>query len=163
ECLVTLSNRSEMCPSNEIHCVSHILSGAVYDLSRLLVQRYGENEGWRVAERLYMFMLPNLRTYDPSQNGNAYTAYLLAADDDGDLSNGVPDGDLIYQAFNNHEIALDPAANFRALCGTPPAAPAVVATPGDRRVTLTWNTIPGATGYQVLRRVKGHSYAFIPV
>lgn len=162
-CPVSLSTLRQVCTRAEVHCDSHVLSGAVWDLSQLLLKRYGENEGWHVAERLYFLAMPTLRTYIPTSNGNAYTAFLTAADDDGDLSNGVPDGDLIYQAFNNREIAREEAPNFTAVCVTPPVTPSVAATAGNRRVTLSWNAVPGASSYQIVRRVQGSSLAFLPL
>ncbi|MBI3658262.1 MAG: hypothetical protein HY232_17800 [Acidobacteria bacterium] len=162
-CMVTLSDIRSVCTRAEVHCDSHVLSGAAWDLSQLLVQRYGENEGWRVAERLFFLAMPKMQTYVPTGNGNAYTAYLLAADDDGNIDNGVPDGDLIFQAFNAHDIAREEVPNFRTLCVDPPSTPALSAVAGDRRVGLSWTTAPGATNYQIVRRVRGASMAFYPL
>jgi hypothetical protein len=147
----------------ECHCEGHIFTGAVYDLAQLLIARYGENEGWRVAERLFYLSLPTLRQYLPGRTDNAYDSFIVAADDNGNLDDGVPDGDLIYAAFAAHEIAGDAYPNFRATCLRPPATPAVTATPGDGSVRLTWNPVPGAESYQVLRRIPDDFQAFLPV
>jgi hypothetical protein len=107
-----------------------------------------------VAERLFYLALPNLATYVPRQTGNAYDALILAADDNGNLADGVPDGDLIFAAFDGHEIAGLEYDDHRA-CVNPPATPIVNAIPGNNQVSLSWNLIPGAESYEIVRRLPG--------
>lgn len=148
----------------ECHCESHILSGAFYNLSQRLVERHGVNEGWRRAERLFYMALPNLTQYRPATTGNAYDAVLAAADDNGDLNDGVPDGDLIYMAFNEAGIAGGPVPNHTDACIRPPAAPFPDLKREGDQITLAWPAVPGADRYDVVRRMAGTgSQAFLPL
>ncbi|MBI1747593.1 MAG: hypothetical protein HYR55_13540 [Acidobacteria bacterium] len=148
----------------ECHCESHILSGAIFDLARRLVARYGVNEGWRVLERLFYLALPNLTQYLPETTGSAYSAFLAAADDNGNLDDGVPDGDLIFAAFDRAGIAGPALPNFHATCTNRPAAPFAEVQKRDQQVIITWPTVPGARSYNVVRRVSGvGSKAYLPL
>ena len=54
------------------------------------------------------------------------------------------------ESTNSTQVSVTPTAT-----GTPPLAPAnLVATAGDSTVTLTWNSSPGATSYNVKRFVN---------
>ncbi len=110
----------------EGHCESYIASTANWDLAQSLVATYGEEEGWAAMDALWYGSLTASKsayqvvsggTCNPNAtvNGcgatNWYTVYLAVDDDDGDLSNGTPNGCHIWDAFNAHGIA----------CGTRPA------------------------------------------
>jgi alpha-tubulin suppressor-like RCC1 family protein/fibronectin type 3 domain-containing protein len=57
--------------------------------------------------------------------------------------------------------ALPQPIVFQATAVTPPAAPAALtAVPGNARVSLAWDAVPGATGYKVQRStISGSGYA----
>ena len=81
-----------------------------------------------------------------------YLNYLAADDDDGNLANGTPNMEAIFDAFNRHQIACaTPAVNNNA-CNRPASAPAnVMATPFDRGTLITWDPVAGADGYKIYR------------
>jgi hypothetical protein len=58
----------------------------------------------------------------------------------------------IYEAFNDQEIACNtPTVQDSGCAGTPATAPAVTATPSDKAVGLSWNSVAGTTEYEVFR------------
>jgi hypothetical protein len=110
----------------EGHCESYIASTANWDLARFLVARWGDDAGWAKMEALwYKSLTPSKSAYQVASGGkcnpkakvngcgssNWYTVLLAADDDDGDLSNGTPNGCRIWDAFKAHGIA----------CGARPA------------------------------------------
>jgi hypothetical protein len=110
----------------ECHCESHIASTSVWDLTQLLVARYGADGGYDAMRQLwYDSLFPTKSAYRVVSGGqcnpaaavdgcgasNWYTVLLAADDDDGNLANGTPNGCLIWQAFAAHGIA----------CGAQPA------------------------------------------
>jgi hypothetical protein len=174
------------------HCESLIISGAYWDLAQLLRRRLGSLSGWTAAEALFLwstqdrgdaFLNAGGKCYDPGGVDPAavdgcnvdswYRRFLEMDDDDGNLSNGTPNGDLIYEAFKAHGIACDtwqdetaPAHNRFSVCPewtipeltrtvVPPSAPDF---PGAWE--LTWTGIDGATGYIIYRNDLGCNRAF---
>ncbi len=83
---------------NEIHDDGMILTGAVWDVRKEL--------GIQRTSRLYMDAMYGAP--DGSSLGETLADYfiefLVADDDDGDLSNGTPNSDVIIPAFNAHGI-----------------------------------------------------------
>jgi hypothetical protein len=83
---------------NEIHDDGMILTGAVWDVREAI--------GRERTARLYMDAMYGIP--DGSSLGEALADYfiefLLADDDDGDLSNGTPNSPAIIAAFNAHGI-----------------------------------------------------------
>ena len=84
----------------ECHCQGLILSGAVWDLYELLRDRWGRDQATDIITELHCLTFTDWATYP-----GAYIHYLAVDDDDGDLSNGTPNGCLIYEAFQRHGIA----------------------------------------------------------
>ena len=90
--------------------------------------------------------------YGGCNSNSGYKSFLTADDDDGNLNNGTPHMQAIFNAFNKQEIACSsPTVQDSGCVGTPNTAPIVTATPGDMRVTITWTSITGAAKYQVYR------------
>jgi hypothetical protein len=83
---------------NEIHDDGMILTGAVWDVRRAI--------GLEHTKKLYHMALYG--TPDAASLGVALADYflefLVADDDDGDLSNGTPNSEAIIAAFNAHGI-----------------------------------------------------------
>ena len=158
--VVTLANVKTICNSNsnvgalgfEAHCEGHILSGAMFDLALSLVQRHGPQEGWQQFERLMLFALPNMTAYLPNTAGNAYDAVMAADDDNGNIADGTPHADLIFQAFNRHGIAGTQRPIKVATCQPRPAAPVLQASAQNMSVVLTWNNV-GGTFYVLFRNI----------
>jgi hypothetical protein len=128
----------------EAHCESYIASGATWDLAQALVQSHGQS-GWGEMEALwYHTLTPTGAAYRIAQGGtcntaavvdgcgqaNWYTVFLSADDDDGNLSNGTPNGCRIWDAFDAHGIA----------CGIRPAC---TGGGGGSGLTLTALPVPG--------------------
>jgi hypothetical protein len=171
---VTKANISSVCARTvscagalgyECHCESHLLSGAHWQLAQLYVARYGADEGWNRFERGFLRALPFLTSYaDGNGPGSAYTAWLVGDDDDGDITDGTPNADLIFQAFNGHGIAGTQRPAFAAACGAPLSPVAVAATPGPTGVALSWPVVAGAASYSIFRS-QGHNdtRGFLPL
>ena len=153
--LMTRSNIATKCATGggalgyAVHCEGQLLGQSMWDLSQKLVVKHGYHTGWRTSERLFFTSLPNQGSYLPEGTFPIYSALINADDDDGNLANGTPNGQQIYDAFLTHEIAGTPATSS-AGCARP-AQPTLSATPGCDRVALTWSAVAGATSYRVLR------------
>jgi hypothetical protein len=81
-----------------------------------------------------------------------YLNFLAADDDDGNLGNGTPNMEAIFDAFNRHEIACDTPSVSNNPCGRPGSAPTnVVATALDRGTLITWDPVAGAERYKIYR------------
>ena len=101
----------------------------------------------------------NVQTWYSGDAGNGgcgtssgYRQYLLADDDNGDLNDGTPHMRAIYNAFNEQEIACQtPKIRDSGCIGTPTEPPLLAAAPGNMQATLTWNSITGASNYEVFR------------
>lgn len=124
----------------EGHCESLIASSANWDLKSALVERFGD-DGWdRMDDIWYGSLTPSKSAYRLASGGtcnpnaqvdgcaatNWYTVFLAADDDDGNLSNGTPNGCRIFDAFEAHGIA----------CGQRPACTADTDT-ADFTLALT--------------------------
>jgi hypothetical protein len=113
----------------EGHCESTIASSANWDLAQSLIAHYGTTAGWAAMDAIwYKSLTPSKSAYQVASGGkcntaavvngcgssNWYTVFLAADDNDGNLTNGTPNGCRIWDAFNAHGIA----------CGTRPACTA---------------------------------------
>ncbi len=87
---------------------------------------------------------------------SGYLQWLVADDDNGSLLDGTPHATALFDAFDRHAMACPvPLAQNAGCAGAPSSPPALVATPGDGVVDLTWAPVAGATRYWVLR-TDGH-------
>jgi hypothetical protein len=85
--------------------------------------------------------------------------WITADDDNGNLNDGTPHMTAIYNAFNRHGIACATPARVNSGCSGQPngtAGPTLSATPGNYQASLSWNTVAGASNYQVFR-TEGHA------
>ena len=120
------------------HCESHIASTANWDLTQMLVAAHGA-AGWDVMDTIWYGSLnPSKSAYQVVDGGrcnpsatidgcgadNWYTVYLGVDDDNGDLSDGTPNGCRIWDAFDAHGIACGerPACSGGGGGDNPPAA-----------------------------------------
>ena len=107
------------------HCESYIASTANWDLTQSLVAAHG-SAGWDVMDSIWYGSLnPSKSAYQVVDGGrcnpsatvdgcgsdNWYTVFLAVDDDNGNLSDGTPNGCRIWDAFDAHGIA----------CGSRPA------------------------------------------
>lgn len=95
----------------EVHADGEIICGAWYDTHLLM------GGDWEQSMDLYTAAFPGLQadTFNGNE-GEAFTDVLLDAlqadDDDGDLSNGTPNGDEIVEGFYIHGITLLASTEF---------------------------------------------------
>ncbi len=166
----TSSNYQGPC-GREGHCESYVVSEAVWDLAArdLPNAGYSSATAWYIVDRLfYLTRTTSGQAFNCSNfsgNGcsasNWYQTFLVADDNDGDLSNGTPHGNEIYSAFSRHGIA----------CGTAPgssgctamSAPSLSGSAGNNSASLSWTSVSGATKYVILRNDMGCSAGFTKV
>ena len=89
----------------------------MYELGEALAQKYGTATGWDKLLRLWIAAGPlqghAWRVTDPGppivadgcEASSWFESLRTVDDDNGDLSDGVPDGAEIFAAFDNHGIA----------------------------------------------------------
>jgi len=147
---------------SSVHCKGHVYSEAVWSLwKRKLPVMYGydDNTAHEIVNRLTFLAAGATGTWysgSPPNGGCAagsgYMNYLAADDDDGNINNGTPHMQAIYEAFNDQEIACQtPAPTDSGCAGTPTSAPSVTVIPVDTGASLTWSTVADASGYEVFR------------
>lgn len=145
----------------QVHCEGQIFSQAWWHLARNLRQKAvaaggGEAAGWFVAEKLFFQSLPTSRTYVPTGPQSTYDAVMVVDDDNGDLTDGTPNGAEINEAFGHHGLAPATLVGDSADC-VPPAAPAITLTSAQQagsglwQVRISWTAVPGALEYRVVR------------
>jgi hypothetical protein len=145
-----------------VHCVGSVYSEAVWSLwKRQLPTLYGydDNTAHEIVNRLTYIGAGATSTWfsgGPPNGGcsasGGYKNFLAADDDDGNLNNGTPHMQAIYNAFNDQEIACQDLTVQDSGCGgTPTDAPNVTATPSNNSVDLSWGSVTGATEYEVFR------------
>jgi von Willebrand factor type A domain-containing protein len=171
------------CPSGgvmgfDVHCESEIAAGAVWDMAQAFVAKYGDGAGWALADRIwYESVYDTGSAYQIVSGGqcntaanidgcgplNWYTVMLAVDDDNGNLADGTPDADLIWNAFAGHGIACAAAAPPVFTTCVPPAVPALTATPGAGQVDLSWTAVAGATSYKIYRNEIGCGSGYTPI
>eukprot|EP00804_Cyclotella_cryptica_P028860 CCRYP_008443-RA/>CCRYP_008443-RA protein AED:0.06 eAED:0.06 QI:0/0.93/0.88/1/1/1/17/370/2761 len=139
-----------------------VYSEAVWSLwKRDLPSFYGydDNTALEIVMRLTFIAAGNVATWysgNPPYGGcggdSGYISYLLADDDDGDITNGTPHMQAIFAAHNRQEIACDtPTVQDSGCSGTPQEAPEVNVIPGSMENIIQWTSVNDATNYQVFR------------
>jgi cysteine-rich repeat protein len=83
----------------EIHDTGRIFGGTMWDLRTAMIDEYGYDEGVKKTDLLYWAAIQRSANIPAS-----YIEVLAADDDDGDLSNGTPNGCMIAQVFGNHGL-----------------------------------------------------------
>ncbi len=148
-----------------IHCEGAVYAESVWDMfNRDFPSEYGMSidTARELTTRLNFVGAGGVTNFYQCVNGtgmgdgcNADSGYLqfLAADDnDGNLANGTPHMQGIFDAYDRHGIACPtPAVQDSGCTGTPTVAPNVTATPRDRGVDLSWDPVAGAVSYRVFR------------
>ncbi len=145
------------------HCRGILTSESIWDLTkRDLPAVYGmdSNTALEVATRLTYLGADNVASWFVTNAGDqggcggtsGYQQFLAADDDNGDLGDGTPHMQAIFDAFNRHDIACStPAVVDGGCAGGPTEAPAVTATAADTGAGLAWGAVAGATRYKVFR------------
>ena len=155
------------------------MTQAMYELGLALAQKYGAPTGWDKLLRLWIAAGPlqafAWRVTDPGPpivadgcDASSWFESLRTVDDDnGDLSDGVPDGAEIFAAFDNHGIACPSDPHVAEDVTTCPAISTPVVSlayqAADDSELVSWTPVSGATGYRVLRSEIGPEGAFTPI
>lgn len=145
----------------QCHCEGEIYGQTGWDLSLALVDKHGEQTGWLEHERIFYQALPQSGGYLPENPNAIYDAYLAVDDDDGNLSNGTPNGQEIFEAFDRHGIAGTNVGSS-PYC-TRPAEPLVSAETDCAGVTLSWDAVPGVVEYRISKNWVDANTAYLPV
>jgi len=83
----------------EIHFTGKIYGGALWDLRKALIAQYGQVEGVRIVQKLYVATLRRSINIPTS-----LIEALIADDNDGNLENGSPNECLIREAYGRHGL-----------------------------------------------------------
>jgi hypothetical protein len=146
----------------EVHCEGMVMAETGWDLmTRDLLAapfHYDAQRAHEVATTIiYAGAQPVSSWYTCSVGGGCsatggYLSFLVADDDDGDISNGTPHMTAIRAAFERHEIhCATPAPVDSGCSGAPASAPVVTLQPRDRSVALSWTAVVGAQHYRIYR------------
>jgi DNA-binding beta-propeller fold protein YncE len=162
----------------EVHCESYPAAEALFDLATRDLPASGMSldSGWQTAEKLWYLSRKNSggNAYNcalPSSDGCGTNSWFhklrLVDDDDGNLNNGTPNAQAIFQAFARHGIACgsasDPSNQSFSACGGLNRPEIVQATNSGGSVRLAWTTVPGASKYRVFRSELGCDRGQVPV
>ncbi|HEX4826058.1 MAG TPA: proprotein convertase P-domain-containing protein [Candidatus Polarisedimenticolaceae bacterium] len=155
----------------EVHCEGYLAGETLWDLANRDLPASGMDTAtaWQLADKLWYKSRNGsggnayaCSTATPQTNGCAANAWFsmlrVADDDDGNLANGTPHAAAIFAAFNRHTIACGlatDASNQNSSSCPALAAPALATTPGSSSAALTWNPVPNAVTYRVLRTDAG--------
>jgi hypothetical protein len=93
-----------------------VIAGFHWDALVLLQARYGQQEGRQLAGELWHF---GRILAQPDHQPDQVLATFLADDDDGDLSNGTPNHDILCEAAGNHGFEC-PEIDLTAVAGGAP-------------------------------------------
>ncbi len=146
----------------EGHCESYIMSEVGWDLAArdLPSAGYDAATAWFIADRLFFLSRPTsgdaytcatLATANGCGTSNWYSTYLVADDDNGNLSDGTPHAAAIYAAFNRHAVACSTGSHASYSTCPSLGQSTVSATIADTSVTLTWTPVTNAATYDVYR------------
>ncbi|MGC8762713.1 MAG: hypothetical protein ACP5VN_03625, partial [Acidobacteriota bacterium] len=156
----------------EGHCESYPLSEALWDLAArdLPSAGYSAATSWQIVERLFYLSRStsgsgftcNTSTFasDGCGTSNWYKTFLAVDDDNGNLNDGTPHMQAIYNAFNRHAVACStPTVQNSATCPSI-GQPTLTATAGTGQVALSWGAVTNASKYLVLRNELSSTAGF---
>jgi hypothetical protein len=154
--------------SKRSHCEAMTIAQAIWDLATRDFQNnpfnYDEQTSLELTTRLsiiansligdwYSCDCVNL-IIDSCNADSGYLSFLAVDDDDGNLTNGTPHMEAIFNAFNRHGIACSDPPLQNSGCQTRPStAPILYAepTPDNKGIFLNWNSVPNAAKYYLFR------------
>jgi hypothetical protein len=161
----------------EVHCEGQTMSEVAWDLQfrdlRGAPFNYDANTALELATRAFYLGAETVTQWYTCAAGcntagtcgcGATGGYLLtlgADDDNGNIADGTPHMQAIFNAFNRHQMACNVPAVVNSGCaGAPTTAPVVVAAPTAGGVSLSWAAVPGASNYLVYRTEGVSACAF---
>jgi len=167
----TSSNYKGPC-GREGHCESYPLSEAMWDLAArdLPSAGYSAATSWQIVEQLFYLSRStsgsgftcNTSTFasDGCGTSNWYKTFLAVDDDNGNLNDGTPHMQAIYNAFNRHAVACStPTVQNSSTCPSI-GQPTLTATAGTGQVALSWGAVTNASKYLVLRNELSSTAGF---
>ncbi|MEO1085642.1 MAG: endopeptidase, partial [Acidobacteriota bacterium] len=146
-----------------VHCVGAVYAEAVWSLWKRKLQsapyNYDNNTAQEIVTRMTFIgagAVSNWFSGGPPNGGCAassgYQNYLAADDDNGNLNDGTPHMQAIYEAFNDQQIACNnPTVQDSGCAGIATSAPSVTGTAGNQSASLSWGAVSGAAEYDVFR------------
>ncbi len=165
----------------EDHCESGIVNQALWDLvNRQLIKKMDLPTAWQLAERLFYNAIPNIEDmylcykqdniYNTNgcHNNSLYKQLLIADDDDGNICNGTPHGEEIYNALNAHLIACEPTEECpeenkdRTICASL-LKPYLKGISSSGQNNLYWDPIENATKYIIYRNEVGCDFGYTKI
>jgi hypothetical protein len=153
----------------EQHCEGQLVGETFWDLATRDLPATGMSlaSSWQLVDRLWY-------TSRLGSGGNAYNCALpdtdgcsatswfakmrAVDDDDGNLANGTPHAAQIFAAFGRHNLACgaegDASNQSTPTCPVIPA-PTLTGAPRPSANFLSWNSVPNASSYRILRNNIG--------
>jgi hypothetical protein len=150
----------------ETHCEGMVAAEAGWDLFALDLQsapfNYDLNTALQITTRLIYLAAGNIGSWYQCSPGpvqlsgcladGGYLNLLAVDDDNGNLNDGTPHMQAIFNAFSRHQIACSTPAVLNSGCaGAPTQAPSLSVSPLPNGALLSWNAVPGAARYWVFR------------
>jgi hypothetical protein len=150
----------------QVHCAAAPARQAAWDLVARDLQaapfNYDSNTAFILGNKLFYQGSGNIGawhacnctagTSDGCGASHGYMQWLAADDDNGNLNDGTPHMTAIHAAFNRHGIACSTPAPANSGCASGPGtAPTATATGSDGQVALSWNAVPNASEYWVMK------------
>ncbi|HVO31360.1 MAG TPA: hypothetical protein VMV18_11505, partial [bacterium] len=146
--------------TGEVHNDGLIWVGALWDLRKALITKYGYDAGRHATDMIFAKALSTGPTLD-----QAYDEVLLADDDDGNLANGTPNQCEIDAAFGLHGLNSTSSAfsmTHVEVVGPIPVSQAipVTVTPPQTNSACAGNTV---TGIDLKYTVDGGTAQTVPL
>lgn len=172
------TNRQYPCTGCAVHTSGLVLGGVVCEVRRNLGNKYGSAMGLEAARALHIkWALTTLGGEgENSASPRSLIEYLVANDNDGNLTNGTPDGCEIFNAFGQHNIfSTTPGVSDAVVISVTSATPDYIAPRGGLVITATaagtcrvpvpnsmvvmFRNGAGAYGLRTMSQVSPNSYA----
>ena len=146
-----------------VHCVGGVYSEAVWSLwkRKLTAAPYNmnNNTAHELVTRLTFLGGGAVGTwfsggppFGGCSSSGGYLNFLAVDDDNGNINDGTPHMQAIYDAFNDQEIACNtPTVQDSGCANTPTAAPSLNTSAGNQQIGLSWNAVANASSYEVFR------------
>ena len=151
----------------QVHCSAAPVRQAAWDLVTrdLPAAGFSNESSFIIGNKLFYQGSGNIGTWysctcSSSQNGcggsGGYLQWLAADDTDGNINNGTPHMQQIFDAYNRHGIACSSPTPTNSGCTSPSTAPTLSVGAGENSAALSWNGVTGASEYWVMR-TEGHA------
>jgi hypothetical protein len=160
-----------------VHCSGQVITESAWDLQfrdlRAAPFNLDPNTALELSTRMFYLGAETVTNWYTCAAGcettntcgcgatGGYLLMLAADDDDGNLTNGTPHMQAIFNAFDRHDVACNtPTVANSGCAGGPTAAPTVTATAIDGGVNLSWGAVPNASRYYIYRTEGTAACAF---